>query len=598
MKTRFSLALRTIVTVAGRTAFGGNSLSRFMEGAMSANSIVDYRREVSRSSVVLVSPSRSLLIRALISAISILVMYAATSAPAQTFSVMYNFGSNPGDPEMGAAPGTIVQGRDGNIYTTSQLGGSNNAGTIFQITPGGALTVLHNFDNVVSAGPGGLTLGTDGNFYGIGGGSSAGLIFKFIPPSTLTVLYQFTGNADGSSPIAAPIQALDGNLYGTVSDGGRLHKGSVYKLTPAGKFTTLHSFNGKDGSDPVAPLVQGTDGNFYGTTQFGGTGPGDSGTVFKITPTGKLTTLYNFDITHGQDSQAPLIQGSDGNFYGTTSSGGSENSGVIFSITPAGSLTVLHSFNNFNFDGCIPVAGLVQGADGNFYGAAASCGTGALGTLYSITPSGTFTVLHNFFSSDGEEPESTLLQDTNGILYGDTITGGSGALCTCGTFFSLNDSLAPFVGLLPAAAKVGGQLQIFGQGFTGATAVSLNGKTASFVVVSDTYMTATIPSGATTGPVTVTTSGGPLASKQSFRILPTLKSFTPTSGVVGTQVTIKGVTLTQATQVTFGGVSASFVVNSDTQVTATVPTGAVTGKIGITTLGGTATSGGKFTVTP
>jgi uncharacterized repeat protein (TIGR03803 family) len=544
---------------------------------MAANSKVAYKRELSRLSVVLVAPSRSLLRRAFIFAISMLVMFAATSAPAQTFSVMYNFGSNNGDPTVPQNPGTIVQGRDGNIYTTSETGGSNNQGTIFQFTPGGALTVLYNFDGTHGSDPfSGLTLGTDGNFYGAtegGGAASDGLIFKFTPPSTLTVLYQFTGGADGALPYAAPIQGLDGNLYGTAAEGGRLHKGSVYKLTPAGKFITLHSFNGKDGSNPVAPLVQGVDGNFYGTTEFGGTGAGGSGTIFKITPAGKLTTLYNFDITHGQDVQAPLIQGTDGNFYGTTASGGAKDSGVVFSITPAGILTVLHDFNNFNFDGYLPTAGLVQGADGNFYGAATNGGTGTFGTLYSITPTGTFTVLHNFFSSDGEDPEPTLLQHTNGILYGDTFTGGSGGLCTCGTFFSLNDSLAPFIALLPAAAKVGGHLQIFGQGFTGATAVSLNGKAATFVVVSDTYMTATIPSGATTGPVTVTTSGGPLASKQSFRILPTLKNFTPTSGVVGTQVTIKGVSLTQATQVTFGGVSASFVVNSDTQVTASVPTG-------------------------
>jgi len=233
------------------------------------------------------------------------------------------------------------------VYTTSQVGGANNAGTIFQITPSGALTVLYNFDGTHGSIPfGGLTLGTDGNFYGTtegGGAASDGVIFKFTPPSTLTVLYQFTGGADGALPYAAPIKGVDGNLYGTAAEGGRLHKGSVYKLTPAGKFITLHSFNGKDGSNPVAPLVQGTDGNLYGTTEFGGTGAGGSGTIFKITTAGKLTTLYNFDITHGQDVQAPLIQCTDGNFYGTTSSGGDHSSGVVFSITPAGSLTVLHS---------------------------------------------------------------------------------------------------------------------------------------------------------------------------------------------------------------------------------------------------------------
>jgi uncharacterized repeat protein (TIGR03803 family) len=547
----------------------------------------------------LISQASTLATRALVEGIGVLLILAALPAFGQSFSVMYNMGSKAGDPVAPQAPGMIVQGRDGNIYTTSPLGGSNNAGAIFQITPGGALNVIYNFDGTTGTGPyGGLTLGTDGNFYGATGGggtASDGVIFKVTPTGSLTVLYQFTGGTDGRFPRASPIQGLDGNLYGTVAEGGIHALGSVYRLTPAGKFTTLHSFNGKDGKNLLAPLVQGSDGNFYGTTELGGSG--SSGTIFKITPTGKFTKLYDFDKTHGQQPYAPLIQGIDGNFYGTTSSGGAKSDGVVFSITPTGTLTVLQDFNNLNFDGYLPYAGLVQAAEGNFYGVATGGGTGTFGTLYSITPSGTFTVLHNFFSSDGEDPEANLLQHTNGILYGDTFTGGSDA-CSCGTFFKVNDSLAPFVGLLPAAAKVGGQLQIFGQGFTGATAVSLNGKPATFAVVSDTYMTARIPSGATTGPVTVTTPGGPLPSKQAFRIIPAIRSFTPTSGKVGTPVTIKGVSLTQATQVTFGGVSASFVVNSDTQVTATVPTGAVTGHIAITTLGGVATSAGTFTVTP
>jgi hypothetical protein len=116
--------------------------------------------------------------------------------------------------------------------------------------------------------------------------------------------------------------------------------------------------------------------------------------------------------------------------------------------------------------------------------------------------------------------------------------------------------------------------------------------------VSDTYLTATVPAGATTGSVTATTSGGTLTSNKVFRVTPQLRSFTPTNGPVDTPVMITGVSLTQTMKVTFGGVAATqFTVNSDKQVTAYVPTGAKTGKIAITTPGGVAVSSGIFTVT-
>jgi len=532
-----------------------------------------------------------------------LVMFANSLADAQTLSVLYNFGSNNGDPEIPQAPGIIVQGLDGNLYTTSPIGGTNNLGTVFTITPAGSLSVLYNFDGVHGSLPyGGLTLGTDGNFYGTtyASNTGGGTIFQFSPPATPTVLYQFSGAPpDGGSPYAPPIQGTDGNLYGTAIYGGSKGLGSVYKLTPAGTLTTLHSFSGGDGKYPRTPLVQGTDGNFYGTASEGGKGAGNSGTVFRITPTGALKVLYNFDKTHGQQPYAGLIQGNDGNFYGTTTSGGTEDSGVIYAIMPAGSLTVLHSFNNLNEDGYLPYAGLTLGSDGNFYGAATNGGTGTYGTLFNISSGGTFSVLYDFLSFTGIEPEATLLQHTSGIFYGDTFTGGLGSNCTCGTFFRLDDGLTPFAALLPGSGRVGKSVGILGQGFTGTTAVSFNGTTATYQVVSDTYLTATVPKGATTGSITVTTPGGPLASKQTFRVTPLIRSFSPSSGAAGQPVIIKGISLSQTTQVTFGGVIATtFTVNSDTQVTATVPTGAKTGHIAITTLGGTATSPGTFTVTP
>jgi hypothetical protein len=178
-------------------------------------------------------------------------------------------------------------------------------------------------------------------------------------------------------------------------------------------------------------------------------------------------------------------------------------------------------------------------------------------------------------------------------LYGETVTGGLGGY---GTFYSFDVGLGPFVSLVTTSGKVGKTIGILGQGFTGATSVSFNGTSANFSVSSDTYLTAAVPSGATTGAVSVATPTGTLTSNKIFRVTPTILSFSPTSGTVGTPVMITGMSLMQATEVTFGGVAASFTVNSDTQITATVPTGAKTGKIQVTTPGGMATSSTNFTV--
>jgi uncharacterized repeat protein (TIGR03803 family) len=304
----------------------------------------------------------------------------------------------------------------------------------------------------------------------------------------------------------------------------------------------------------------------------------------------------------------PLVQGSDGNFYGTAVAGGTANSGVVFKMTPTGRLTVVHNMNGTT-DGASPFAGLVQATDGSLYGASTQGGAvsancpGGCGTLFKITSAGKFTVLYNFDYSTGDYAYSTLTQHTNGILYGATQLGGTaGGNCAgnCGVFYSLNIGAAPFVTFVgPPVAKVGKTVEILGQGFTGTTAVSFGAATASFRVVSDTFLTATVPNGATTTAVTVTTPSGTLTSNKTFRVTPQILSFAPPSGPVGTPVTITGASLTQTSKVTFGGVTAtSYTVNSDTQVTATVPNGAKTGKIGIATAGGTAVSSSNFTVTP
>jgi uncharacterized repeat protein (TIGR03803 family) len=533
-----------------------------------------------------------------------------TAALAQTFSVVYNFGAKSTDPANPDFPGILAQGRDGNLYGNTPSGTVNGAGGVFKLTPAGALTVLHSFSGLSDGGTpyGGLTLATDGNFYGTtyGGGTAGfGTVFKITPAGTLTTLYSFTDATDGSEPYAPPVQGTDGNFYGTTSQ-FTTGRGTIYRITPTGTLTPLYQFDNTHGVTPYSPLLLGTDGNFYGTTANGGSS--GNGVVFRITPAGKLAVLHNFDGAHGRDPSAPLVQGSDGNFYGAAVYGGPADSGVVFKVTPAGGFIVLHNINGTTEGSA--TYGFGQAADGNFYGVNSTAGTASIscpsgcGTLFEVTTAGIFSVLHNFDGPTGINPAASPLQLTNGLVYGDTRFGGTGTLGTCsaaacGTVFSWKQSsLVPFVRAVTYYGKVSKAIEFLGQGFTGTTAVSFNGKPASFTVGSATYLTATIPAGATTGPVTVTTPSGVLTSNRKFRVTPQLTSFAPSTGPVSTIVTLTGVSLKQATKITFGGVSATtFTVISDTSVTVTVPTGAVTGKIVVTTQGGTSASTTNFTVT-
>jgi uncharacterized repeat protein (TIGR03803 family) len=212
------------------------------------------------------------------------------------------------------------------------------------------------------------------------------------------------------------------------------------------------------------------------------------------------------------------MQGSDGNFYGTTFAGGTYGRGMVFKLTPQGSLTVLHNFPDPNYpnDGCVPFAGLVEATDGNFYGVVYQGGTAGWGVIFRISPTGAYSILHNFESTN-QHPFATPMQHTNGKIYGLTQWGGTNGL---GVVYSLDVGLAPFVKTLPTSGKVGKVVGILGGGLTGTSAVSFNGTPATFTVVSDTYLKGTVPSGATTGFVTVTTPGGTLTSNQEFRIKP------------------------------------------------------------------------------
>ena len=236
------------------------------------------------------------------------------------------------------------------------------------------------------------------------------------------VLISFNG-PDGGDPSAALAQGTDGNFYGTTQYGGTYGEGTVFRMTTNGTLTTLLSFHYSNGAYPHAGLVQGADGNFYGTTAGGGT-YGD-GTVFRMTANGTLITLASFNYSvNGGSPYAGLLQGTDGNFYGTTEDGGTYGDGTVFRMTTNGTLTTLASFNYTN--GAYPYAGLVQGADGNFYGTTEDGGTYGDGTVFRMTTNGTLTTLVSFnYSVNGGYPYAGLVQGADGNFYGTTADGGA-----------------------------------------------------------------------------------------------------------------------------------------------------------------------------
>ncbi len=550
----------------------------------------------------------------------VLFLFVATGilTAQATFTSLFDF-----DNADGARPYYVylVQGTDGQLYGTAESGGGQSGtGTIYKIATDGTFTQLWTFCSLSNCADGdlptgGLVMGTNGNFYGttantnVSGGSQwGGTIFEITPSGTFTLLHTFTG-VDGSVPFANMILGTDGNFYGTTLYGGNLSIcgglgcGTVFKITLQGKFTSLYSFTGgADGQGPIGRLFQGANGNFYGTTIESGSG--GFGTVFEITPTGKITTLYSF--SNKSDGAAPyggVIQTADGTLYGTTSGGGTGAYGTVFKLSSNRRLTTLYNFTGGS-DGAYPYSGLIQASDGNFYGTTlGGSTTNPGGSVYEITAAGKFTTLYTFCSqpscADGGNPYGGgLLQSTDGNLYGTTNDGGD--LNSDGTIFKISNGLGPFVQTVMNFGKVGAPVTILGTNLTGATGVSFNNAAATFTVNSTgTSISTTVPNGATTGLITVATPSGSLASNSTFKVTPQIKSFTPPSGPDGTSVTITGVSLTQTSRVVFGGVPATnFTVNSDTEVTATVPTGAKTGRIMITTLGGSASSATSFTVTP
>jgi uncharacterized repeat protein (TIGR03803 family) len=347
----------------------------------------------------------------------------------------------------------LVQGSDGKFYGTT----SGGFGTVFQITTDRALTILYAFQGGNDgAGPSGLAQGSDGDFYGTtsaGGTNNVGTVFQTSTNGGLTSLHSFTG-IDGEQPSAALLRSSDGDFYGTTSGGGAHANqfgqgGTVFQISTNAVFTSLYSFTGGDDGYGPNGLAQGSDGSFYGTTSSGGSN--SVGTVFQIRTNGEFTSLYSF--TGRDDGYGPngLAQGSDGSFYGTTFSGGSNSVGTVFEINTNGQLTTLYAFGTVTnasggaLDGANPQAALVQGSDGNFYGTTAYDGVGYAGTVFRLAMVPEFQPLtltngRLSLSWSTEAGGVYQLQYNSDLSSGNWVNLGSAATAS-GTTLSTTDSI-------------------------------------------------------------------------------------------------------------------------------------------------------------
>lgn len=388
---------------------------------------------------------------------------------AATLTTLHIFtGADGNAPQAGLALGT-----NGSLWGTTASGGTgtnvciDGCGTVFEISLGGAFMSHHSFTNADGEAPrAGLVQASDGNLYGTTafGGTFAGhgTVFRITPTGVFTNLHTFRGN-EGNGVEGTLIEGSNGILYGTTSEGGPISAGSVFQITTNGVFASFN-VNASPGLDqPAAGLFLASDGNFYGTSEFGGSSTnciGGCGAIYRITPSGVVTNLHSFDGSDGQSPKSVLVEGPGGILYGTTY--GSPLSvlncvngcGTIFQITTNGEFTTLHAFAGP--EGKLPAAGLVFGSDGNLYGTASRGGTLTFGTVFQVTTNGTVTRLVSFTGPNGGVPVAPLILGPDGAFYGTTEVGGGPTGSGLGTVFKLtvstNSSTAIACTLTPARA--------------------------------------------------------------------------------------------------------------------------------------------------
>jgi uncharacterized repeat protein (TIGR03803 family) len=360
-----------------------------------------------------------------------------TCGPA-TMSQLYSFEGVPD----GARPqySSLIQGKDGNFYGTTPSGGAHDAGTVFRLTPAGEATVLWSFgagtdgNNPYST----LLEARDGNLYGTttgGGAFSQGTVFRITPSGEETVFWSCREGWTGTSPVGGLLEGSDGNLYGVTSSGGNFNTGTIFRLTPSGYQTGFLLFSTKNGGSfgtDTGGLMQDTDGNLYALAALGG-GYG-AGAVVKLTvrPDGPLVTYTPFGtpVANGAQPVGNTILASDGNFYGVTLGGGTAGLGTVFRLTPSGALTTLYSFQGSASDGSHPSASLIQANDGYLYGVTSEGGAAGVGALFRVSLAGEEAVVHSF----SDTPAGGLMQGSDGGLYGMTSRGG---ISGNGTVFQL-----------------------------------------------------------------------------------------------------------------------------------------------------------------
>lgn len=514
---------------------------------------------------------------------ALLLMTVMQALPVQAqltelYGFQYNAATTSNFPDGANPMAELIEGADGNYYTSTRLGGAGacpgevedqiaGCGAVVKITPAGKLSVLYSFpyDASSNSAPNGLypeaglVEGKDGNFYGVttAGGTGGdfctvatgitgcGTVFKLTRSGTLTVLHSFCGGngcgsltTDGAEPTGRMVFGANGDLYGTTQTGGIYdgfyNQGTIFRISTSGAYTILHLFSGNfgstpDGANPAAGLILASDGDFYGTTTAGGAS-GD-GTVFQMTPAGTVSLLHSF--TGSSDGRMPmgaLVQASDGNLYGTCYSGGANGQGTAFRISPKGTFTKIYDFSEATENiGNLPRAGLIQASDGNLYGTAWEGGAFTVtGTIYQLTLAGVGKLEASFdASTTGFSPMAALVQGSGGRLYVTLQDDGgenSDDVADQGAISVLNLGLKPpkpgAFQFSPTSGLVGAKITLRGSAFVGTTAVSFSGTSAAFVVDASGYITATVPAGAASGPISVTNAGGTTTSKSSFTVLP------------------------------------------------------------------------------
>lgn len=321
-----------------------------------------------------------------------LALVLGSFIPAQAqYKAIFSFGAY-GNPSCPSGE-VITQSPGGNLVSTDHSGctiGSTNPPAAYEIGFQGAnFTILQEFTAQYALPLGGLTLGTDQRFHGTtnaAGSRNHGSVYRLSPAGAIVYEHYFEGGADGGYPLVAPIQGADGAYYGTTPGASAAYAGTVYKIDTSSHYSLLHLFTTTDGRGPSIPLVQGADLNFYGTTSSGG--QNGLGTFFRISSTGNFSVLHDFNSTDG-GSTGPLILASDGNFYGVTYNGGATNNGAVVKITPAGAVSIVYSFAGGQ-DGTQPGGGLVEATDGNFYGTLTMGGAAGAGTLPGYTCRGIY----------------------------------------------------------------------------------------------------------------------------------------------------------------------------------------------------------------